>query len=136
MQKRNQDQNNINNFIIIHISVDLNWASRNEAQTIQNQNSCKKIAVIFKDFSRTTLDFQGLPTRNVNHRFVHKCTFPVQANRTSGLICLLHQFLYIFQFTYLKSIANSCIKHKTLYVNHLKHLWAIIYALSWTTKRH
>ena len=32
----------------------------------------------FTDFLRTTFDFQGLPARNVNHRFVHKCTLPVQ----------------------------------------------------------
>ena len=90
----------------------------------------QKIAVIFKDFSLTTLDFQGLPTRNVITDLYINAHFPVQGNRTSGLICFLHQFLYIFQFAYLKLIANSCIKHKTLYVNHLKHLWAIIYALS------
>ena len=36
----------------------------------------QKIAVIFKDFSRTTFGFQGLPTRNVNKRFVHKCHIP------------------------------------------------------------
>ena len=33
---------------------------------------------IFTDFLRTTFDFQGLPTRTVNHRFVQKCTLPVQ----------------------------------------------------------
>ena len=53
-----------------------------------------------------------------------------------GLDCLLHQFLYIFQFTCLKLIVNSCIKHKTCYVNHLLILRGMIYILSWTTKKH
>ena len=35
----------------------------------------------FQDFSRTKLNFQGLPTRNVISQMVYKCTFPVQANR-------------------------------------------------------
>ena len=52
-----------------------------------------------KDFSRTTFNFQGPPTRNVMLQIVRKCTFPVY---------LLHQLLYIFEFTCLKLIVNSC----------------------------
>ena len=50
--------------------------------------------------------------------------------------CLLHQLLYIFQFTCLKLIVNYCIKHGALYVNDLYIHWATIYILSWTTKKH
>ena len=56
--------------------------------------------------------------------------FPVQANETLGLNRLLLQFLYSFQFTCIKLIVNSCIKHKTSYVNHLTIPWAKIYILS------
>ena len=45
----------------------------------------QKIATIFpglfKDFSRTKLNFQGPPTRNVISQMVYKSTFPVQASR-------------------------------------------------------
>ena len=45
----------------------------------------QKIATIFpglfKDFSRTKLNFQGPPTRIVISQMVYKCTFPVQADR-------------------------------------------------------
>ena len=67
--------------IIIHISVDANWATSSTTES----GLIQKIAVILKDFSRTTSDFQALPTRNVNHRFVHKCKLPLQAKRTSRL---------------------------------------------------
>ena len=53
-------------------------------------NGCKKTAFItaktgfqiklqpfFKDFSRTTLDFQRPPTRTIISQIVQKCTFPV-----------------------------------------------------------
>ena len=56
-----------------------------------------------KDFSRTTFNFQGPPTRNVMLQIVRKCTFPVY---------LLHQLLYIFEFTCLKLIVNSCIQQQ------------------------
>ena len=49
---------------------------------------------------------------------------------------MLHQILYIFQFTCLKLIINYCIKHGALYVNDLYIHWATIYILSWTTKKH
>ena len=49
----------------------------------------QKIATIFqglfKDFSRTTLDFQGQPTRNIILQIVHKCTFPVCSNKALRL---------------------------------------------------
>jgi len=45
----------------------------------------QKIATIFpelfKDFSRTKLNFQGPPTRNAISWTVYKFTFPVQGNR-------------------------------------------------------
>ena len=56
--------------------------------------------------------------------------------RLSGFNCLLHQILYIFQFTCLKLIVNYCINYGALYVNDLYIHWATIYILSWTTKRH
>ena len=65
------------------------------------------------------IHFQWQTAGNVSHRFVHKCTFPIHANRTLMLNCLLHQCLYIFQSTCLELIVNSFKKHKTLYVNHL-----------------
>ena len=49
---------------------------------------------------------------------------------------MLHQILYIFQFTCLKLIVNYCIKHGALYVNDLYIHWATIYILSLTTKKH
>ena len=49
---------------------------------------------------------------------------------------MLHQILNIFQFTCLKLIVNYCIKHGALYVNDLYIHWAMIYILSWTTKKH
>ena len=49
--------------------------------------------------------------------------------------CLLHQLLDIFQFNCLKLIVNYCIKHWALCVNNLWILWAMIYILSWTTKK-
>ena len=46
-----------------------------------NQGSYKKSKPFFPDFSRTKLNFQALPTRNVISWTVYKFTFPVQANR-------------------------------------------------------
>ena len=37
------------------------------------------------DFSWSKFDLQGLPTVNISHRFVRKCTFPVQANSQKAL---------------------------------------------------
>ena len=37
------------------------------------------------DFSSSKFDLQGLPTTNISHRFVHKCTFPTQANGQKAL---------------------------------------------------
>lgn len=65
------------------------------------------------------IHFQWQTAGNVSHRFVHKCTFPIHANRTSVLNCLLHQCLYNFQSTCLELLVTSFIKDKTLYVNHL-----------------
>ena len=38
--------------------------------------------MILKDFSRTTFNFQGPPTRKVIPQTVQKYTFPVHCNRT------------------------------------------------------
>ena len=40
---------------------------------------------LFKDFSRTTLDFQGQPTRNIISQIVQKCIFPVYSNKALRL---------------------------------------------------
>ena len=40
---------------------------------------------LFNDFSRTTLDFQGPPTRDTISQIVQKCTFPVYSNKTLRL---------------------------------------------------
>ena len=49
----------------------------------------QKIATIFqglfKDLSRTTLDFQEQPTRNIISQIVQKCIFPVYSNKTLRL---------------------------------------------------
>ena len=49
----------------------------------------QKIATIFqglfRDFSRTTLDFQGQPIRNIISQIVQKCIFPVYSNKTLRL---------------------------------------------------
>ena len=42
----------------------------------------QKIATIFHGFSRTTLDFNGPPTRNIISQIVQKRTLPVYSNKT------------------------------------------------------
>ena len=58
-------------------------------ELIRVRGFIQKIATIsqglFKDFSRTTLDFQGPPTRNIISQIVQKCTFPVYSNKTLRL---------------------------------------------------
>ena len=49
------------------------------------QGSYKKLQPFFKEFSRTTLDFQGPATRNIISQIVQKCTFPVYSSKTSRL---------------------------------------------------
>ena len=72
----------------------------------------QKIATIFQDFSRTTLDFQGPPTWNITSQIVQERTFPVYSNKALRLeLFASSTFLYIFQFTCLKLIVNYCIKH-------------------------
>ena len=51
----------------------------------RSQGSYKKLQPFFKDFSRTTLDFQGPPTRNIISQIVQKCTFPVYSNKALTL---------------------------------------------------
>ena len=48
------------------------------------QGSYKKLQPFFKDFSRTKLDFQGPPARNLISQIVQKCTFPVYSNKTKA----------------------------------------------------
>ena len=73
----------------------------------------KKIWPVFKDFSRTTFDFQGSPDRELISQIVQKFTFPIHTNRTLRLELIIHQLLYTFQFTCLKLIVNYCIKQKS-----------------------
>ena len=40
---------------------------------------------LFKGFSRTTLDFQGPPTKNTIAHIVQKCTFSVYSSKTLRL---------------------------------------------------
>ena len=51
----------------------------------QCQGSYKKLQPFFKHFSRTTLNFQGPPSRNIISQIVQKCTFPVYSNKTLSL---------------------------------------------------
>ena len=50
-----------------------------------DQDWYKKLQPFSKNFSRTTLDFQGPPTRNVISQIVQKCLFPVHSNKTLRL---------------------------------------------------
>ena len=52
------------------------------SQRTPREGSYKKLQSFFKDFSRTTLDFQGPPARNIISQIVEKCTFPVYFNKT------------------------------------------------------
>ena len=88
----------------------------------------------FDDFSRTTLDLQGPPTRDISSQILQKYTFPVYSNK-AWTVCFAN-FSTFFQFTYLKLIVNYCIKHWALCVDNLWILLAIIHVLSWTTKKH
>ena len=51
----------------------------------QCQGSYKKLQPFFKDFSRTTLDFHGQPSRNIISQIVQRCTFPVYSKKTLSL---------------------------------------------------
>ena len=70
----------------------------------------------FKDFSRTTLYFQGPPTRIIHTKYKKAHSQSILIG-LQGLNCLLHQLHYIFQFTCLKLIVNCCIKHTAFFVN-------------------
>ena len=52
---------------------------------LQIQGSYKQLQPFFKDFSRTTLDFQGPPTRNTISQILQKCTSPVYSNKALRL---------------------------------------------------
>ena len=51
----------------------------------RRQGSYKKLQPFFKDFSRTPLDFQGPPTRNIISQIVQKRTFPAHSNKALTL---------------------------------------------------
>ena len=100
-------------------------------------NVCRvhtKIATIFKDFSRTTFDFQGLPARKVIHRLFKNANSQSTLTELSALNSLHHHLLCIFQFTCLTLIINSCIRQKNpLCKSPLSSL--MIFFLSWTSKK-
>ena len=64
-------------------------------------------------FSRTKDHLLGIQF----HRLHKNAHFQSILKRLSGLKCLLHQLLYMYQFTGLKLMVNYCIKHRALYVN-------------------
>ena len=78
---------------------------------LQIQGSYKQLPPFFKDFSRTTLDFQGPPTRNTISQIVQKCTFSVYSNKAFRLELFASPTSLHFQFTCLKLIVDYCIKH-------------------------
>ena len=47
--------------------------------------NCNHFSRTFQGLSRTTLDFQGQPTRNIISQVVQKCIFPVYSNKTLRL---------------------------------------------------
>ena len=49
------------------------------------QGSYKNFQPVFKDFSRTTFDFQGPPNRKLISQIVQKFKFPVHSNKTFRL---------------------------------------------------
>ena len=86
----------------------------------QFQGSYKKLPSFFKDFSSTTLDFHGPPSRNIISQIVQKCTFPVYSNKTvkAWTVCFTN-FSTFFQFTCLQLIVDYCTRQRVLYVNNL-----------------
>ena len=97
-----------------------------------NNYECRvhtQIENIFKHFSRTTFDFQGLPARKVIHRLFKNANSQSTLTELSALNSLLHHLRCIFQFTCLTLIINSCIRQKTLYVNHLYVLLWFLFCL-------
>ena len=83
------------------------------------QRSYKKLQPFVQDFSRTSFDFQGQPTRNVSHRFVHKImSIPSPSLQTLRLELFATPVSLHFSVHLSKLIVNSRIKHKTHYANH------------------
>ena len=81
-----------------------------------NPGFIQKIAIIFQGLFKDYL--LGILYKNAHSHSI--------LTRLLGLNCLLHQLLYIFQFTYLKLIVNYWIKHWALCVNNLfPELWFI-----------
>ena len=95
------------NFFWIQIHLNQSCALRK-----MKQGSHKKLQPFFKDFSRTTLEFQGPATRNIILQIVQKCTFPVYSNKTFRLELFA-------SLTSLHFSVDYCIKHEALYVNNL-----------------
>ena len=55
------------------------------AETGFTQKTATIFQRLFKGFSRTTLDFQGPPTKNTIAHIVQKCTFSVYSSKTLRL---------------------------------------------------
>ena len=73
----------------------------------------------FKEFSRTTFNFQGPPTGNVMSQIVQKCIFPVHSNMTLRFELFAPPISLHFSVHSSQIVDNYCIKQKTLCVNHL-----------------
>ena len=73
--------------------------------------NCNQFSRTFKDFSRTTLDFQEPPTRNVISQTVQKYTFVVYSNKTLRLGPFFSPTSLHFSV-----LVNYCISHRALYV--------------------
>ena len=81
------------------------------SQRTPRQGSYKKLQSFFKDFSRTTLDFQGPPARNIISQIVEKCTFPVYFNKTLRVELFVSPTC--LQFSVHLSLSDSYLLHKT-----------------------
>ena len=82
LSRKNPKSSNIQILILqtnLHTFPYISW--ENLFKKIK-QSPYKKLQPFFKDFPRTTLDFQGPPTKNIISQIVQKCTFPVYSNKT------------------------------------------------------
>ena len=107
------------------------WKAQNGNRSVIANRFTQKIATIFKDFSRTTYMYQECIFPDCTKR-----TFPVHSNRILRLELFapptsLHFSVHLSQVD--TAVVTSWIEQKTLDVNHLLLLWAMIHILSWTT---
>ena len=63
-------------------ATEVDFQNRAQERVAISQGSYKNLEPFFKDFLRSTLDFQGPPTRDTISQIVQKCTFPVYSNKT------------------------------------------------------